>query len=136
MKRTFKILSIALMLTIMVGFVSAKALDSGLGICVSGIEYMTYNKVATGNKTTWAEQKITLDQVDATFDSTCESCEISFKLYNKNGAVYSGNVWKLGQTKSFSCTDGCLAPGTYDLKAARIDFTLLKTTIGFTWYYN
>lgn len=136
MKKTFKILSIALMLTLVTGLVSVKAVDSGLGICVTGIEYSSYKTVATGNKTSWADQSITLDQVETSLTENCSSCVISFKLYDSSGGVYTGGTWTLGQTKSFKCSDGCLAPGTYNLKAARTDFTLLKTTIGFTWYYN
>lgn len=106
------------------------------GICLSEVEYQKDSNTGRVNKTEWGNQSVRIDDAFTSLTNPCRSCEFRVKPYNVDTGVVGGVTIKMDETKEFVNHDGAGAPGTYYLKVARYDFTLLKSTVALSWFYQ
>ena len=106
------------------------------GVCLSGVEYQKDSTTGTVNKTEWGNQSVKITNAYTSMTNPCPNCEFRIKPNNLETGILGGVVAKMGGTYSFVNHDGAGAPGKYNLKVARYDYTLLKSTVDLTWYYQ
>lgn len=105
------------------------------GTCLSGVEYQKDTNTGRVNKGEWGNQSVKINNAFTSMTNPCPNCEFRVKPHNVSTGTLGGTVAKMGGTYSFVNHDGASAPGTYYLKVARFDYTLLKSTVDLTWYY-
>lgn len=106
------------------------------GICLSGVEYQKDTDTGKVKKTEWGNQSVRIDNAFTSLTNPCPECAFRVKPYNVDTGVLGGVVVKKGEKKEFINHDGAGAPGTYYLKVARFDFTLLQSTVALSWFYQ
>ncbi len=87
-------------------------------------------------KTTYYIPKVEALAVATSWTNPCSSCKLGVRMYQGSDWFALGSTLQLGEEKTFIGHDGSQNPGTYNLGATRVDFTLLETTATIKWTYD
>lgn len=137
MKKSYGLITIMLTFAIVCVCATAKAYSSPnyVALCMEGVKYGQFNKQTTYyTKNRGSYQSVRVDRASTALTNPCPNCQIGFKLAMSSGVEFSGAAAKMGETQSFS--SNTTAHGDYRLKMMRADFTLLDTSVDFTWNLN
>lgn len=137
MKKKFKLLFSILIIVMIFEMTSVKAASKNYDIEKIGTSSFTLGD-NSATKTTYSIPKIKATKVYTTLTNPCGSCVLAVRIYDANSSDWFalGSTIKLNQEKTFIGHDGSANPGTYELGAERVDFTLLKTNARFYWTYD
>lgn len=87
-------------------------------------------------KSEWADNYVQVDKAQTSITNPCPKCQIAFKLRDIDGGYYTGKVMTMNSGKdSIRCSDGCSAPNVYNIALMRSDYTLMKTTVKYTFWW-
>lgn len=90
----------------------------------------------TRTKTTYSIPKAKAIEVSTSLTDPCSSCKLGVRMYQGSDWFALGSTLKLNEEKSFIGHDGSASPGTFQLGATRVDFTLLETKAKIRWTYD
>lgn len=135
MKKEKKYIILILILGIV--FMPTNSYAENYGICLNNVAYQSDSKTGTISKTKWGTQYVTITTAFTSLTNPCPKCEFRVRPYKVDAGTLGGIIITMNSGKmGINTTDGSQETGSYYLKVARYDYTLLSTTVGISWDYQ
>ncbi len=113
------------------------AFASKYGICLTNVKYQQDSNTGKMTKSEWGIQKVQINNAYTSLTNPCYDCQFRVKPYKVGVGTLGGVVASMrGGKVAINSSDGSAETGTYYLKVARYDYTLLSSTVDLVWYFQ